>query len=102
MLQTAKMHTNFRIKRFFRLKSAGFPAQLLPQIVPAGTQVGETIESVAGITPGVKVYVAVGDAQCSVMSTQLLIHQAGTVCYTLVGHVLLYACHPQIVSTSSF
>lgn len=61
-----------------RLAAAGFPVALLPRTVSAGTKVGETVRVFCGLPSGVSVYVAAGDAQCSVASTQHLPHQAGT------------------------
>ena len=60
-----------------RLKTTDFPVHLLPPILPAGTEAGRTTGSLCGLSADVSVCVALGDAQCSVSSTQLSSHQAG-------------------------
>jgi len=60
-----------------RLEEAGFPTSLLPKLVSVGTEVGRTIGSVLGLPDDIPVYVAAGDSQCSVLSTQFDSHQAG-------------------------
>ncbi|XP_067930115.1 sedoheptulokinase-like [Watersipora subatra] len=66
------------------LDNTEFPIRLLPTIVSAGTVVGQTTLSWSALPPDVDVYVAAGDAQCSVKATQFLPHQAvlnlGTSC----------------------
>ena len=67
----------FQYLFFCRLSDAGFPVHLLPPTVQAGSKVGVTAEdNLCGLPVGADVYVATGDAQCSVMSTGIRPHQA--------------------------
>ena len=60
------------------MADTGFPVHLLPPTVKAGSKVGVTAEdNLCGLPVGADVYVATGDAQCSVMSTNIQPHQAG-------------------------
>ncbi|XP_075220557.1 sedoheptulokinase-like isoform X2 [Lycorma delicatula] len=51
------------------LKNAGFPVNLLPSVKESGTLAGHLAESWHGIPAGTPVGIALGDLQCSVLST---------------------------------
>lgn len=51
------------------LKSADFPVQLLPEVIDSGKVAGYLAETWHGIPAGIPVGAALGDLQCSVLST---------------------------------
>ncbi|XP_013781427.1 sedoheptulokinase-like [Limulus polyphemus] len=59
-----------------RLKEAGLPFHFLPEVVLPGTLAGNTCSNWYGIPQGTPVFAAVGDMQCSVVSTMMEEHDA--------------------------
>ncbi|KAG8185001.1 hypothetical protein JTE90_017027 [Oedothorax gibbosus] len=59
-----------------KLKEAGFPVHLLPDVTVAGSVVGHMPCSWYGIPEGTPVYAALGDLQCSVFSSMETEHDA--------------------------
>lgn len=62
---------------FGRYEQQGFPHELLPKIVPAGSCVGHVNASITGWPSGVPVYVGLGDVQCAMYSSLKSSHDAG-------------------------
>ena len=61
-----------RLSRQWKSSAAealGIPARFLPQIVPAGTEIGRTVGGFGGIPDGIPVFVAIGDNQASVLGS---------------------------------
>ena len=58
-------------------KVPGFPADILPQVVAPGTVVGKLKSNWHGINEGTRVQVALGDLQCSVLSCEPKMNEAG-------------------------
>ncbi|XP_076332468.1 sedoheptulokinase-like [Tachypleus tridentatus] len=59
-----------------KLKDAGLPFHFLPEVVSPGTLAGNTCSNWYGISQGTPVFAAVGDMQCSVVSTMMEEHDA--------------------------
>ena len=51
------------------LKDSGFPVDMLPEVMPSGSEAGNLCDQWFGIPAGTPVGVALGDLQCSVRST---------------------------------
>lgn len=72
------LHTN-------SLKSAHFPSHLLPVVVEPGVVAGKLQKPFFGIPVGTPVAVALGDYQCSVLSSTSQLSDAGTYTVRWIG-----------------
>ncbi|GBM81323.1 Sedoheptulokinase [Araneus ventricosus] len=63
-------------EQLLRLKEAGFPLHLLPEVTIAGNIVGRMPCAWYGIPEGTPVFAALGDLQCSVFSSMETDHDA--------------------------
>lgn len=71
--------TSFYLFSNYSLQSANFPTHLLPVVVEPGTVAGKLQKSFFGIPVGTPVGVALGDFQCSVLSSTSQLTDAGII-----------------------